>query len=94
MGNADNGTFLALGALAALILSAQVKGGSATWTGLEESDPAQEMSRQRVIEEILDRVSLDGRPRRIYRKTLESMDLRDLREVYETVCDITQEVEI
>jgi hypothetical protein len=92
MGSSDNGTFLALGAMAILLLSAKVK-GSASWAGLEESDPAQEISRQRVIDEILDRVQLEGRPRRIYRKQLEVMNLRDLSEVYDTVLDITQEVE-
>ena len=90
----DNGTYLAIAALGALIVSSQAtRSGSARKYGQDDSDDSGR-SRRKVIEEILDRVELKGRARRGYRRQLEAMTLKDLREVYETVFDITQEVDL
>ena len=78
-----------------MAVAASTRRGSAAPAGMgEESSPAAEASRQVVIEEILDGVDLYGRERRIYRRKLEAMNLRDLAELYDTVHEITQEVDL
>ena len=90
-----DGTYLALAAVAAMAVAASTRRGSVASAGVgEEAEPAAEQSRQVVIESILDSVELHGRERRIYRRQLEAMTLRDLAEVYDTVHEITQEVDL
>ncbi len=78
-----------------MAVAASTRRGSAAPAGVgEESDPDVECSRQVVIDSILDSVDLHGRPRRIYRRQLETMNFRDLEELYDTVHEITQEVDL